>query len=116
MDWLSDILFRNLTEMTGLVLAPATLRLGTWLTVTALSLWLGAAAASLTLAPASTATLAGAGVAILPLAVCITVTAVKMARLEGNSVRTKLRIGLQSNLQECSCHKLLRSCPFRRYS
>ena len=80
-EWLSVILFRNLTEMTGLVLAPATLRLGTWLTVTALSLWLGAAAASLHLAPASTATLAGAGMAILPLAVCITVTAVKMARI-----------------------------------
>ena len=102
---------RNLTEMTGLVLAPGTLRLGPWLTVTALSLWLGAAASSLHLS-----TLAGAGGACLPLAVCITLTAVKLARLEGNSVRTKLRIGLQSNLQEGSCHKLLRSCPFRRYS
>ena len=99
--------------MTGLVLAPATLRLGTWLTVTALSLWLGAAASSLHL---STLAGAGAGAACLPLAVCITLTAAKMARLEGNSVRTKLRIGLQSNLRECSCHKLLRSCPFRRYS
>ena len=99
--------------MTGLVLAPATLRLGTWLTVTALSLWLGGAASSLHL---STLAGAGVGVACLPLAVCITLTAVKLARLEGNSVRTKLRIGLQSNLQECSCHKLLRSCPFRRYS
>ena len=97
--------------MTGLVLAPATLRLGTWLTVTALSLWLGAAASSLHLS-----TLAGAGVACLPLAVCLTLTAAKLARLEGNSVRTKLRIGLQSNLRECSCHKLLRSCPFKRYS
>ena len=45
--------------MTGLVLAPATLRLGTWLTVTALSLWLGAAASSLHLSTLSSALTSG---------------------------------------------------------
>ena len=61
------------------------------------------------------AIIGGLSILLLPPLLFLVLALTKFRVTEGKTVKTKLRIGLQSNLQECSCHKLLRGCPFRRY-
>ena len=61
------------------------------------------------------AIIGGLLILLLPSLLFLVLALTKFRVTEGKTVKTKLRIGLQSNLQECSCHKLLRGCPFRRY-
>ena len=52
----------------------------------------------------------------IPLLLTLCVAVLKLFKIEGNSLTTKFRIGLQSNMNECNCHQLLRGCPIRRNS
>lgn len=61
------------------------------------------------------AIIAGLSILLLPLLLFFLLALSKFRATEGKTAKTKLRIGLQSNLQECSCHQLLRGCPFRKY-
>ena len=62
------------------------------------------------------ACLAGAGLSLLPVLVMVSVCLVKINQTEGKTLRTKLRIVIQSNIEECKCHRLVRTCPYRRSS
>ena len=62
------------------------------------------------------ACLVGPGLTMLPLLLMLWVGLVKINRTEGKTLRTKLRIVVQSNIEECKCHRLVRTCPYRRSS
>ena len=110
----------NIVEMTGVDIYNSTFYVFLTLVLLILLVSLTCQALSyLTLLPAifpPLATLAGAGLTLLPLLVMLWVCLVKIQRTEGKTLRTKLRIVTQSNIEECKCHRLVRTCPYRRSS
>ena len=108
---------RNFGEMTDIHIYNSTLYIVLSIIVITLICWVicSCAAFSTTLSNMFLNPL-GPVMTLTPLIVFLMVAVVKLFKIEGKCVKTKLRIGLQSNLEECSCHKLLRGCPFRKYS
>ena len=115
-----DSLKRNIVEMTGVEIYNSTFYVFLVVVVVSLVLCLASQALSyLLVLPAifpPPASLAGAGLNLLPVLLMLWVCLVKINRTEGKTVRTKLRIVVQSNIEECKCHKLVRTCPYRRSS
>ena len=108
---------RNFTEMTDIYIYNSTFYIVLSILVVTLVGWVvcSCSAISTTLANMFQAQ-CGPILTLTPVMVFLMVAGGKLFKMEGKSVKTKLRIGLQSNLEECSCHKLLRGCPFRKYS
>ena len=115
-----DSLKRNIVEMTGVEIYNSTFYVFLVVVVASLVLCLASQALSyLLVLPAifpPVASLAGAGLSLLPVLLMLWVCLVKINRTEGKTLRTKLRIVSQSNIEECSCHRLVRTCPNRRSS
>ena len=115
-----DSLKRNIVEMTGVDIYNSTFYVFLTLVLASLVVCVAAQALSyLTVLPTifrPVASLAGAGLTLLPLLVMGSVCLVKINRTEGKTLRTKLRIVIQSNIEECKCHRLVRTCPHRRSS
>ena len=111
---------RNIEEMTGFDIYNSTYYVFHVMVVVTL---LGTVACQLTsyltllprIFPAK-ASVSGGCLTCLPLFVFLWVCLVKINKTEGKTLRTKLRIVTQKNIEECKCHRLVRTCPNRRYS
>ena len=115
-----DSLKRNIVEMTGVDIYNSTFYVFLSLVLASLMVCLaGQTLSYLTVLPAvfpRVASMAGAGLTLLPLLLLLWISLVKIKRTEGKTLRTKLRILVQSNIEECKCHRLVRTCPHRRSS
>ena len=112
-------LSRNVREMTNMELSSKSLLFFKIIIPFTLVAWIFCAIVSEYFYMSKTfpefAIIGGLSILFLPLLLFFLLALTKFRVTEGKTVKTKLRIGLQSNLQECSCHKLLRGCPFRKY-
>ena len=115
-----ESLKRNIVEMTGVDIYNSTFYVFLTLIMASLVVCLSSQALCyLTVLPAifpPLASLAGVGLSLLPVLVMVWICLVKINKTEGKTLRTKLRIVIQSNIEECKCHRLVRTCPYRRSS
>ena len=107
---------RNFTEMTGIEIYSCTLKMIMMVLVVILVSWMIMMIMTVIQSSVAIFSVSGAvsGVMIMmmPMTVFMIVTMVKLVQTEGKTLSTKMRIGLQSNLETCSCHGMLRNCPY----